>query len=48
MIERIGINAVPGSVFYSNGADARDMRFHFAVEGDLLDDVCLRLESLGR
>jgi aminotransferase len=46
MIDRIGINAVPGHVFYSEQDSVRQMRFHFAVEGEVLDDVCRRLRSL--
>ena len=48
MIDRIGINAVPGLVFYEDPQRSRDIRFHFAVEGDVLDDVCTRIESLAR
>ena len=46
MIEAIGVNAVPGSVFVADPGSARDIRFHFAVEDDVLADVCQRLESL--
>ncbi len=46
LIDRIGVNAVPGDLFYEDGADVRTMRFHFAVADRVLDDVCGRLESL--
>lgn len=46
LIQRVGINAVPGNLFYENGEGIRTMRFHFAVEKDSLDDICRRLRSL--
>lgn len=48
MIDEVGINAVPGHVFYSRPDDVREMRFHFAVEGDVLTEVCTRLRKLRR
>ncbi|MEM7201376.1 MAG: aminotransferase class I/II-fold pyridoxal phosphate-dependent enzyme [Planctomycetota bacterium] len=47
LIERVGINGVPGSIFYEDGASVRTIRFQFAVTPEVLDDVCRRLESLG-
>ena len=46
MIDRIGVNAVPGHMFYADPQDVRTMRFQFAVTPDVLEDVCGRLESL--
>ena len=46
MIERIGINAVPGGVFYEDPTRSRDIRFHFAVTDEVLDEVCGRLVTL--
>ena len=46
MIERIGVNAVPGHIFYADPEPVRQMRFQFAVTPDVLDDVCGRLRSL--
>ena len=51
MIERIGLNAVPGNLFFGRGADGdgggvRCMRFQFAVEMQVLDEACRRLRSL--
>lgn len=43
MIERIGINAVPGHMFYEKADGVRSMRFQFAVTPDVLDEVCRRL-----
>jgi len=47
LIERAGINAVPGHLFHDRPDDVRTMRFHFAVADDVLADVCGRLERLG-
>ncbi len=46
MIERIGVNAVPGHVFYADPAGVRSMRFQFAVTPDVLEEVCRRLARL--
>ena len=46
MIDRVGVNAVPGDLFHRPGANVRCMRFHFAVEDAVLADVCSRLETL--
>ena len=46
LIERVGINAVPGHLFHADPAGVRTMRFHFAVAADVLDEVCARLERL--
>ncbi len=43
MIERIGVNAVPGHVFYADPVGVRTMRFQFAVTPEVLDEVCRRL-----
>jgi aminotransferase len=48
MIERIGVNAVPGHLFFAEPAGVRCMRFQFAVERRVLDEACRRLRSLGR
>lgn len=47
LIERAGINAVPGDVFHARADGVRTIRFHFAVAADVLDDVCGRLRGLG-
>ncbi len=46
LIERIGVNGVPGDVFYADPAGVRSLRFQFAVEPHVLDDVCARLARL--
>ncbi len=46
MIERVGINAVPGHLFYRDPAGVRSMRFQFAVEMPVLEEACRRLRSL--
>ena len=48
MIERIGVNAVPGDLFYRDSARVRSMRFQFAVDLPVLDEACRRLRSLAR
>lgn len=46
MIERIGINAVPGDLFYQAKAGVRSMRFQFAVDWPKLNEACRRLRQL--
>ena len=46
MIERIGVNAVPGDLFFSRPDGVRCMRFQFAVDFPVLDEACRRLRSL--
>jgi len=46
LIERVAINGVPGDVFYARSDGVRSIRFHFAVDDDVLDTVCTRLASL--
>lgn len=46
LIERVAINAVPGDLFYEDGAGVRTIRFHFAVADDVLDECCARLPRL--
>ena len=46
MIERIGVNGVPGHMFYDDFEGVRSIRFQFAVTPDVLDDVCQRIASL--
>tara|TARA_R110002072_G_scaffold174303_5_gene329523 strand:- start:23243 stop:24430 length:1188 start_codon:yes stop_codon:yes gene_type:complete len=48
MIERIGVNAVPGHLFFAESDDVRCMRFQFAVERSVLTDAAERLRSLAR
>ena len=48
MIERIGVNAVPGDLFFADPRDVRCMRFQFAVERAVLTDAADRLRSLAR
>ncbi len=43
MIESLGINGVPGHIFYAEPRDVRSIRFQFAVEQEVLDEVCRRL-----
>ncbi len=46
LIERVGINGVPGDVFYEDGSGVRSIRFQFAVEEEVLGDACARLRGL--
>ena len=46
MIERIGINAVPGHLFYARPDGVRSMRFQFAVDWPVLETAMQRLRSL--
>jgi aminotransferase len=48
MIERIGVNAVPGHLFFASPASVRCMRFQFAVDWPVLDEACQRLRRLQR
>jgi hypothetical protein len=48
MIDRIGVNAVPGHLFFAEPNDVRCMRFQFAVERSVLADASERLRSLAR
>jgi len=48
LIDRVGINAVPGHLFHARPEAVRTMRFHFAVPGGVLEEVCQRLGRLGR
>lgn len=48
MIETIGVNAVPGDLFYARPEGVRSMRFQFAVEHPVLDEACRRLRTLAR
>jgi aminotransferase len=46
MIERIGINAVPGHLFFARPDGVRSMRFQFAVDWPVLELAMQRLRSL--
>jgi aminotransferase len=46
LIDRIGINAVPGYLFHERPDGVRTVRFHFAVTEPTLHEVCRRLASL--
>jgi aminotransferase len=46
MIERIGVNAVPGDLFFARPEGVRCMRFQFAVDHPVLDEACKRLRTL--
>lgn len=48
MIERIGVNAVPGDLFFADPDGVRCMRFQFAVERPVLAEATERLRSLAR
>ncbi|MBX3462725.1 MAG: pyridoxal phosphate-dependent aminotransferase [Planctomycetes bacterium] len=48
MIRRIGVNAVPGHLFFAEPHGVRSMRFQFAVERVVLDEAARRLRSLAR
>jgi len=48
MIERIGVNAVPGDLFFAEPDGVRCMRFQFAVERSVLTEAAERLRSLSR
>ena len=47
MIERIGVNAVPGDLFFARPEGVHCMRFQFAVDWPVLDEAMQRLRSLG-
>jgi aminotransferase len=46
LIERIGVNGVPGDVFYESPDGVRSIRFQFAVETAVLEEVCARFGAL--
>jgi aminotransferase len=46
MIERIGVNAVPGHLFFARPDGVRSMRFQFAVDWPVLEEAMNRLRSL--
>lgn len=46
MIERIGVNAVPGHLFFARPDGVRSMRFQFAVDWPVLEEAMQRLRSL--
>ncbi len=48
MIERIGVNAVPGHLFFARPDGVRSMRFQFAVDWPVLEEAMRRLRSLSR
>ncbi|MBL9077219.1 MAG: pyridoxal phosphate-dependent aminotransferase [Planctomycetes bacterium] len=48
MIRRIGVNAVPGHLFFADPRGVRSMRFQFAVERAVLDQAATRLRSLAK
>jgi aminotransferase len=46
LIERIGINGVPGHMFHARADGVRTIRFQFAVRDAVLDEACARLAKL--
>jgi aminotransferase len=48
MIEQIGVNAVPGHLFFARPDGVRTMRFQFAVDWPVLEDAMQRLRGLAR
>ena len=46
MIERIGVNAVPGDLFFARPDGVRCLRFQFAVDWPVLEEAMKRLRSL--
>jgi aminotransferase len=46
LIDRVGINAVPGNLFYEDGEGIRTMRFHYAVNPEDMDEICARMLKL--
>ncbi|MCA8973070.1 MAG: pyridoxal phosphate-dependent aminotransferase [Planctomycetes bacterium] len=48
MIEQIGVNAVPGHLFFAEPDGVRMMRFQFAVDWSVLEEAMRRLRSLQR
>ncbi|MDG2143250.1 MAG: hypothetical protein P8N31_06825, partial [Planctomycetota bacterium] len=46
LIDKVGINAVPGHLFYENGEGIRTMRFHYAVGESELDEISRRMATL--
>lgn len=48
MIDRVGVNAVPGDLFFAEPEGVRRMRFQFAVERPVLEQAAERLRSLAR
>ena len=43
MIETMGINGVPGDIFYEHPKKISTIRFQFAVDQGVLDEVCQRI-----
>lgn len=48
MIDRIGVNAVPGHLFFAEPDSVRSMRFQFAVDWSVLEEAMTRLRSLAK
>lgn len=48
MIDQIGVNAVPGHLFFAEPKGIRTMRFQFAVDWPVLDEAMKRLRSLAQ
>jgi aminotransferase len=46
LIERVGINAVPGYLFYADPKGVQNLRFQFAVDMDVIDEACKRLAGM--
>ncbi|MBL8735791.1 MAG: aminotransferase, partial [Planctomycetes bacterium] len=42
----IGVNAVPGHLFFARPDGVRSMRFQFAVDWPVLEEAMQRLRSL--
>ncbi len=46
LIERIGVNGVPGHLFHADPRGVHTIRYQFAVEPKVLDEACKRFRSL--
>ncbi len=46
LIDRARINAVPGDLFHDRAEGVRTLRFHFAVDDEVLDEVGRRLRAM--
>ena len=46
LIDKVGINGVPGDLFFANPDPVRSIRFQFAVDESVLDGACERLAGL--
>ncbi|MEY4675424.1 MAG: hypothetical protein RL148_3208 [Planctomycetota bacterium] len=48
LIERIGVNGVPGDLFHASPDGIHTIRYQFAVEPKVLEDACARFRGLAQ